>query len=102
MNVKEFLKQNKTELWNKLIEHNLLNTDDIEDGDLTIDDLDCDRSGCYEAGDSLVKTDDICGVMEGMDLSFHKKYVTVEDIYEAKEFKLEVNGKTIYGLMYNV
>lgn len=102
MKIGEYLEQNKTELWNELIKHELLALDDIEDGYITIDDLYCNRTGCYEGeGDELIETDEICGVMEGMDLSFDRKYVT--DKYgDASEFEIEVNGKKMFGLRYNV
>lgn len=102
MKIGEYLEQNKTELWNELIKHELLNMDDVEDECITIDDLDCNQTGCYEGkGDELIETDEICGVMEGLDLSFNKKYV--RDKYgDAGEFMIEVNGKRVYGLRYNV
>lgn len=102
MKIQEFLQQNKTELWNKLIEHDKLSSDDVRDGYLTIDDLDCTNNGYYEGIYTLIETDNICSVMEGMDLSFDRKYVKAESIYDADEFEIEVNGKAIYGLRYNV
>lgn len=103
MKIGEYLEQNKTELWNELTKHELLNTDDVENGYITIDDLHCKRMGCYEGkGNELIETSNICGVMEGMDLSFDRKYVRVNYEYEASEFEIEVNGKKVYGLRYNV
>ena len=99
MKIGEYLEQNKTELWNELIKHELLNMDDIEDGYITINDLYCDRMGCWEGEDQL--TDKICGVMEGMDLSFDRKYVT-DKYSDTSEFEIEVNGKKVFGLRYNV
>ena len=102
MKIGEYLEQNKTELWNELIKHELLDMDDVEDEYITIDDLDCKQTGCYEGkGDDLIETDEICGVMEGMDLSFSRKYV-MDEYGDAKEFEIKVNGKKVYGLSYNV
>jgi hypothetical protein len=102
MKIGEYLEQNKTELWNELIKHELIDMDDVEDEYITIDNLDCKQTGCYEGkGDDLIETDEICGIMEGMDLSFDKKYVKAFE-YEASEFMIEVNGKKVYGLSYNV
>lgn len=104
MEIQQFLNENKIELWDKLIEHELLNMDDVENGHITIDDLDCDQIGYYEGDENgLIKTDEICGVMEGMDLSFIEKYVRLEDDYNGvDEFEIEINGRKIYGLSYNV
>lgn len=103
INIKTFLSENRTELWNKLVEQDIVNPEyhfhNKNDMDFTV-------NGYYETADDngeidLIESEHICGLFEGMDLSFDRKYVT--DMYgNAKEFEIEVNGKTIYGLSYNM
>lgn len=99
MKIIEFLEENKTELFNKVIEEELVDADDVEEGYFTIEDLEL-MEGCYEKGDDLIDTDEICSVMEGLDLSFKRKFV--KDTYGGGEIEWKINGKKIYGLIYNV
>ena len=100
-NIKTFLSENRTELWNILTKQNII---DPEYWNIT--DMDFNTNGYYETADDngeidLVESEHICGLLEGMDLSFSRKYVT--DMYgDASEFMIEVNGKKVYGLGYNV
>ena len=101
MKIIEFLEGSKEELFNKLVEEELVYIDDVEDGTLSVEDLMFER-GCYEKGDDLIESEEICGVLEGLDLSFERKFV--KKIYgdESNEFEFEFKGKKIFGLGYNV
>ena len=100
MTVIEFLKESKEELFNKLVELEFIDSDEVEDGDIDVNDL-MFEVGCYEKGDDLIESEEICGVLEGVDLSFKRKFV--RDIYgDGFEFELKINNKRIYGLSYSV
>jgi len=101
MKIIEFLKESKEELFNKLVELELVCIDDVEDGTLSVEDLEFEI-GCYEKGNDLIESEEICSVLEGLDLSFERKFV--KKIYgdESKEFEFEFKGKKIFGLGYNV
>ena len=103
MKIIEFLKENKVEIFEKLIELELVYIDDeVDDEDrLSVDDL-MFEVGCYEKGDDLIDSEDICVLLEGFDVSFDRKFV--KKIYddESSEFEFEFNGEKIFGLGYNV
>jgi hypothetical protein len=100
MNIIKFLEENKVELFDKLIELELVCIDDVEDGDLSVDDLTFVK-GYYEKGDDLIESEEICGVLVGLDLSFKRKFV--KDVYgDAWEVEFDVKGKKVFGLSYNV
>ena len=95
MKIIEFLKENKEELFNKLVEKGFIDKDDVDINDLMFE------IGCYEKGDDLIESEEICGVLEGVDLSFKRKFV--KNLYgDAYEFEFEFKGKKVYGLSYNV
>jgi hypothetical protein len=113
-NIKQFLSENRTELWNKLTKQDIIDPDYWN-----ITDMDFSINGYYETADDngeidLVESEHICALLEGMDLSFDRKYVSnvygngqegVENIHildYQTQFEIEVNGKMIYGLKYNV
>jgi hypothetical protein len=58
--------------------------------------------GCYEKGNDLIDSEDICVLLEGLDVSFDRKFV--KRIYddESSEFEFEFKGEKIFGLGYNV
>jgi len=96
----KFLEDNKVELFDKLVELKLVCIDDVEDGLLSVDDLEF-VGGCYEKGNTLIDSEEICGLLEGLDLSFERKYVKC--IYgDAYEFEFDFKGEKIFGLSYNV
>lgn len=96
----KFLEENKVELFDKLVELELVCIDDVEDGYLSVDDLTF-VNGCYEKGDDLIDSEEICGVLEGLDLSFKRKFVKC--VYgDAYEFEFDFKGEKIFGLSYNV
>jgi hypothetical protein len=103
MKIIEFLKENKVEIFEKLIELKLVYIDDeVDDEDrLSVDDL-MFEVGCYEKGNALIDSEDICVLLEGFDVSFDRKFV--KKIYddESSEFEFEFNGEKIFGLGYNV
>ena len=103
MQIIEFLKENKVELFDKLVELKLVYIDEEDDEEdrLSVDDL-MFEVGCYEKGDALIDSEDICVLLEGFDVSFDRKFV--KRIYddESNEFEFEFKGKKIFGLGYNV
>ena len=62
----KFLEENKVELFDKLVELKLVYIDDVEDGYLSVDDL-MFVKGAYEKGDEVIESEEICGILEGMD-----------------------------------
>ena len=103
MKIIEFLKENKVELFDKLVELKLVYIDEEDDEEdrLSVDDL-MFEVGCYEKGNDLIDSEDICVLLEGFDVSFDRKFV--KRIYddESNEFEFEFKGKKIFGLGYNV
>ena len=65
----KFLEENKVDLYNKLIE-----IEEIEECEVELDDL-MFEVGCYEKGNTLIDSEDICMLLEGFDVSFDKKLV---------------------------
>jgi hypothetical protein len=103
MNIIKFLEENKVELFEKLVELELVYIDEDEDDEdrLSVDDL-MFEVGCYEKGNDLIDSEDICVLLEGFDVSFDRKLV--KKIYgdESSECEFEFKGKKVFGLMYNV
>ena len=103
MKIIEFLKENKVELFDKLVELKLIYIDEEDDEEdrLSVDDL-MFEVGCYEKGNDLIDSEDICILLDGFDVSFDRKFV--KKIYddESSEFEFEFNGEKIFGLGYNV
>jgi hypothetical protein len=103
MKIIEFLKENKVELFDKLVELKLVYIDEEDDEEdrLSVDDL-MFEVGCYEKGNDLIDSEDICILLDGFDVSFDRKFV--KRIYddESNEFEFEFKGKKIFGLGYNV
>ena len=96
----KFLEENKVELFDKLVELKLVYIDDVEDGYLSVDDL-MFVKGAYEKGDEVIESEEICGILEGMDLSFKRKFVKC--VYgDDYEFEFDFKGEKIFGLSYNV
>jgi hypothetical protein len=95
MNIIKFLEENKVDLYNKLVE-----LEEIEIEEVEIDDL-MFEVGCYERGNTLIDSEDICVLLEGFDVSFDKKLVRC--FYgECKMSEFEFKDKIIYSLRYNV
>ena len=95
MNVIKFLEENKVELYNKLIE-----LEEIEIEEVEIDDL-MFEVGCYEKGNTLIDSEDICVLLDGFDVSFNRKLVrNYSSECEMSEF--EFKDKIIYSLRYNM
>ena len=92
----KFLEENKVDLYNKLIE-----IEEIEDCEVELDDL-MFEVGCYEKGNTLIDSEDICILLEGFDVSFDKKLVRLVDKYEGRMFEFDFKGEKIFGLKYNV
>ena len=97
----KFLEENKVELFEKLVELELVFIDNDEEFRLSVDDL-MFEVGCYEKGNDLIDSEDICVLLEGFDVSFDRKFV--KKIYgdESSEFEFEFKGEKIFGLGYNV
>jgi len=95
MKIIEFLKENKVELFDKLVELELVEIEEDEINDLLFE------VGCYEKGNTLVDSEDICVLLEGFDVSFDKKLVRCFD-YECEMGEFEFKDKIIYSLRYNV
>ena len=95
MKIIEFLKENKVELFDKLVELELVEIEEDEINDLLFE------VGCYEKGNTLVDSEDICVLLEGFDVSFDKKLVRCFD-YECEMSEFEFKDKIIYSLRYNV
>jgi hypothetical protein len=90
-------------LFDKLVELKLIYIDEEDDEEdrLSVDDL-MFEVGCYEKGNDLIISEDICILLDGFDVSFDRKFV--KRIYddESNEFEFEFKGKKIFGLGYNV
>jgi hypothetical protein len=95
MNIIKFLEENKVDLYNKLVE-----LEEIEIEEVEIDDL-MFEVGCYEKGNTLIDSEDICVLLEGFDVSFDRKLVRCFDC-ECEMSEFEFKGKIIYSLRYNV
>jgi hypothetical protein len=92
----KFLEENKVDLYNKLIE-----IEEIEECEVELDDL-MFEVGCYEKGNTLIDSEDICILLEGFDVSFDKKLVRLVDRYEGRMFEFDFKDEKIFGLKYNV
>jgi hypothetical protein len=92
----KFLEENKVDLYNKLIEIN-----EIEECEFELDDL-MFEVGCYEKGNTLIDSEDICMLLEGFDVSFDKKLVRLVDRYEGRMIEFDFKDEKIFGLKYNV
>ena len=92
----KFLEENKVDLYNKLIE-----IEEIEECEVEVDDL-MFEVGCYEKGNTLIDSEDICMLLEGFDVSFDKKLVRLVDRYEGRMFEFDFKDEKIFGLKYNV
>ena len=92
----KFLEENKVDLYNKLIE-----IEEIEECEVELDDL-MFEVGCYEKGNILIDSEDICILLEGFDVSFDKKLVRLVDRYEGRMFEFDFKDEKIFGLKYNV
>ena len=95
MNIIKFLEENKVELFEKLVE-----LEEIEIEEVEIDDL-MFEVGCYEKGNTLIDSEDICVLLEGFDVSFDRKLVRCFDS-ECEMSEFEFKDKIIYSLRYNV
>jgi hypothetical protein len=95
MNIIKFLEENKVELYDKLVELDLIEIEEVELDDLMFE------VGCYEKGNTLIDSEDICVLLEGFDVSFDKKLVRCFD-YECEMSEFEFKDKIIYSLRYNV
>ena len=96
MKIIKFLEENKVNLYNKLIE-----IEEIEECEVELDDL-MFEVGCYEKGNTLIDSEDICMLLEGFDVSFDKKLVRLVDRYEGELIEFDFKDKKIFGLRYNV
>ena len=92
----KFLEENKVDLYNKLIE-----IEEIEECEVELDDL-MFEVGCYEKGNTLIDSEDICMLLEGFDVSFDKKLVRLVDRCEGELIEFDFKDKKIFGLRYNV
>jgi hypothetical protein len=101
MTVIEFLKESKEELFNKLVELEFIDSDEVEDGDIDVNDL-MFEVGCYEKGNTLIDSEDICVLLEGFDVSFDKKLVKCVGYDECRNFEFEFKDKKIYCVIYDV
>ena len=96
MKIIEFLKENKVELFDKLVELELVEIEEDDINDLLFE------VGCYEKGNTLVDSEEICVLLEGFDVSFDKKLVKCFDYDECRNFEFEFKDKKIYCVLYNV
>ena len=96
MKIIEFLKENKVELFEKLVEIDEFYIEETEIDDLMFE------VGCYENGITLLDSEDICMLLEGFDVSFDKKLVRLVDRYEGRMFEFDFKDEKIFGLKYNV
>jgi len=96
MKIIEFLKENKVELFNKLVEIDEFYIEETEIDDLMFE------VGCYENGITLLDNEDICMLLEGFDVSFNEKLVECLDYEECRNFEFEFKDKKIYCVLYNV
>ncbi len=96
MKIIEFLKENKVELFDKLVEIDEFYIEETEIEDLIFE------VGCYEKGNTLVDSEEICVLLEGFDVSFDKKLVKCFGFDECRNFEFEFKDKKIYCVLYNV
>ena len=96
MKIIEFLKENKVELFDKLVEINEFYLEETEIDDLMFE------VGCYEKGFTLVDSEEICVLLEGFDVSFDKKLVKCVGYDEVRNFEFDFKDKKIYCVLYNV
>ena len=96
MKIIEFLKENKVELFDKLVEIDEFYLEETEIGDLMFE------VGCYEKGFTLVDSEEICVLLEGFDVSFDKKLVKCFGYEECRNFEFDFKDKKIYCVLYNV
>ena len=98
----KFLEENKVELFEKLVELKLVFIDEEDDDEdrLSVDDL-MFEVGYYEKGNDLIESEDICVLLEGLDVSFDRKLVRCFDC-ECEMSEFEFKDKIIYSLRYNV
>ena len=96
MKIIEFLKENKVELFDKLVEINEFYLEETEIDDLMFE------VGCYEKGFTLVDSEEICVLLEGFDVSFDKKLVKCFGYEECRNFEFDFKDKKIYCVLYNV
>jgi len=95
MKIIEFLKENKVELFDKLVELELVEIEEDAINDLLFE------VGCYEKGNTLIDSEDICVLLDGFDVSFNRKLVrNYSSECEMSEF--EFKDKIIYSLRYNM
>ena len=92
----KFLEENKVDLYNKLIE-----IEEIEECEVELDDL-MFEVGCYEKGNTLIDSEDICMLLEGFDVSFDKKLVKLVSRCEGRMFEFDFKDEKIFGLKYDV
>ena len=79
----KFLEENKVDLYNKLIE-----IEEIEECEVELEDL-MFEVGCYEKGNTLIDSEDICILLEGFDVSFDKILVKCFGYDEARNFEFD-------------
>ena len=96
MKIIEFLKENKVELFDKLVEIDEFYLEETEIDDLMFE------VGCYEKGFTLVDSEEICVLLEGFDVSFDKKLVKCVGYDEVRNFEFDFKDKKIYCVLYNV
>lgn len=96
MKIIEFLKENKVELFDKLVEIDEFYLEETEIDDLMFE------VGCFEKGNTLVNSEEICVLLEGFDVSFDKKLVKCFYYDEARNFEFDFKDKKIYCVLYNV
>ena len=96
MKIIEFLKENKVELFDKLVEIDEFYLEETEIDDLMFE------IGCYENGITLVDSEEICTLLEGFDVSFNEKLVKCLDYEECRNFEFEFKDKKIHCVLYNV
>ena len=87
MKIIEFLKKNKVELFEKLVEIDEFYIEETEIDDLMFE------VGCYENGITLLDSEDICMLLEGFDVSFNEKLVKCLDYEECRNFEFEFKLK---------
>ena len=92
-NIVNFLKQNFDEFEQQLVPNY---TEQEFDMNEVVEGAYLDKNG------EPIKSDKVASIGDlGLDFSFDKQYVTSFD-GEGSEFEIEVGGKTVYGLGYNV
>jgi hypothetical protein len=101
-NVIEFLEDNKVELFKVMIELDIVDEDDVNDGYDEMDDyINLVKGSYYDKDENFYENvEDVCNVTEGFDVSFKRKYV--KDIFgDAEEIMINIGGKKLYGLVYS-